>query len=465
MLIRPTMLNETFQPGISHLKDLNNISEKKSSIVPTVLPQNKVMAQIQQTAGSSVKRGEEVQHQMYKIEPQSKTKYGFRKVTFLQSYDYGNRDIFRLLTYMSLTLRIFTLEYLMGRNSSPGRMILEMEKKILTGQEFWGAIDRQNNRSDINMLKFGDHSEEIKQNLVENETAAGRVIDRILQRKRVWYELREDMNNVQTRLSRVNDLAKDLPHDKRTISHLNDMLILQHHAVFYTFLHGLENILEIYRDQNNNENYYKVLEVHDMAIKRQQGIILNLKNGFYVTQAGTHPSHINTQASDVDEFAAFMQQYNPIIDERALIPRQVNMTQRIYGVSSDIDMLSRDHLLDSWMSNYANLQNIFFNLDDRSRGTIGTNFPQLDELKENFLVYKGIIEPPRVKNSEASPRSGPESGDEGAGARKMRKGQHFTTEFLLATVEILSFKIEANHLQRVLMGWLSGEGKVPETTE
>ena len=81
----------------------------------------------------------------------------------MQSYDYGNRDIFRLLTYISLTLRIFTLEYLMGRNSSPGRMVLEMEKKVLTGQEFWNAIDRQNNRSDINMLKFGDHSEEIKE--------------------------------------------------------------------------------------------------------------------------------------------------------------------------------------------------------------------------------------------------------------------------------------------------------------
>ena len=34
------------------------------------------------------------------------------------------------------------------------------------------------------------------------------------------------MNNVQTRLNRVNDLAKDLPNDKRNISHLNDMLIL-----------------------------------------------------------------------------------------------------------------------------------------------------------------------------------------------------------------------------------------------
>ena len=39
------------------------------------------------------------------------------------------------------------------------------------------------------------------------------------------------------------------------------------------------------------------------------------------------------------------------------------------------------------------------------------------------------------------------------------------SEYLLATVEILSFKIEAAHLQRVLMGWISGEGKIPSTTQ
>ena len=39
------------------------------------------------------------------------------------------------------------------------------------------------------------------------------------------------------------------------------------------------------------------------------------------------------------------------------------------------------------------------------------------------------------------------------------------SEYLLATVEILSFKIEAAHMQRILMGWISGEGKIPSTTE
>lgn len=38
------------------------------------------------------------------------------------------------------------------------------------------------------------------------------------------------------------------------------------------------------------------------------------------------------------------------------------------------------------------------------------------------------------------------------------------TEYLLATVEILSYKIEAAHMQRVLMGWISGEGTLPGTT-
>ena len=142
------------------------------------------------------------------------------------------------------------------------------------------------------------------------------------------------------------------------------------------------------------------------------------------------------------------------------------MAQRIYGVSSDLDTMSRDCLLDSWMANYANLQNIFYNLDDRARSQIGTNFPQLDELKQNFLIYKGVIEAPQQKQTETSPLLGAESGDEATAPKLlMRKGQNYTTEYLLATVEILSFKIEAAHLQRVLMGWLSGEGKVPGDTK
>ena len=86
-----------------------------------------------------------------------------------------------------------------------------------------------------------------------------------------------------------------------------------------------------------------------------------------------------------------MQQYHPVIDERALIPKQVNMIQRIYGISSDLDSSSRDCLMDSWMCNYADLQNIFYNMEDKERSNIGTNFPQLDVLVKSYLIYKGIL--------------------------------------------------------------------------
>jgi len=186
---------------------------------------------------------------MYKVETSSRQKYGFRKVNFAEASDYGGKDIFRLLEYMTLILRIFTLEYLMGRNSTPGRQIIEMENKVTTGREFWTSFVNMNLTQDRNMLKYGDHSDQIKQRLVANETAADRVIDRILDRKRVWYELSEDMKTVKSRAGRLDKLAKDLPHERRTIHHLIDMLILQHQATFYHFLNGLENILEIYRDK------------------------------------------------------------------------------------------------------------------------------------------------------------------------------------------------------------------------
>ena len=71
------------------------------------------------------------------------------------------------------------------------------------------------------------------------------------------------MLQVQARVSKLDSLAKDLPHERRTIYHLIDLLILHHQATFYHFLNGLENILEIYRDKLQDEHFFKVIEVRD----------------------------------------------------------------------------------------------------------------------------------------------------------------------------------------------------------
>ena len=53
--------------------------------------------------------------------------------------------------------------------------------------------------------------------------------------------------------------------------------------------------------------------------------------------------------------------------------------------------------MNSYMKDYNNLKNAFYNIDDSQRAIIGTNFMQVDEVVNDFLVYKGLIEPPKKK--------------------------------------------------------------------
>ena len=113
-----------------------------------------------------------------------------------------------------------------------------------------------------------------------------------------------------------------------------------------------------------------------------------MRNGFYVTQAGISARYMAAQSNDQREFEQFMQSYKPVVDERELVPREVNITKRIFGYTASLDLLSKDSLMNRYMRDYNNLENAFYNMDDRQRAMIGTNFGQGDPVVDDFLVYK-----------------------------------------------------------------------------
>ncbi len=78
------------------------------------------------------------------------------------------------------------------------------------------------------------------------------------------------------------------------------------------------------------------------------------------------------------------------------------------------------------------LLSAFYNMEDDARALIGANFTQVDEYIDDYLIFKGLKESPNEP-------------------KKMIKIYYH--ELLLAQVEILSFKIEASHLERVIMCW------------
>ena len=101
-------------------------------------------------------------------------KYSMRKVFFKEAYSYGQKDSFKLLQFLTCMLRIFNLEYLMGRNNTPASQVQEMEQAVYTGREFWGKIDKNNDSMDKRQIEG---------------SASDAVIKKILERKNHWTDL------------------------------------------------------------------------------------------------------------------------------------------------------------------------------------------------------------------------------------------------------------------------------------
>lgn len=145
---------------------------------------------------------------MYRVE--GKQKYALRKVYFKEAYAYGHKESFNLLCYISLILKIFNLEYFMGRNSCPGLLVNELESQVNCGLEFWNKITKKRQQMDTDFLRFGDNSQQVKRDLMLKKSATERVIDRILQRKRDWVELHEHMSSIKTRIFKINDFVQGM---------------------------------------------------------------------------------------------------------------------------------------------------------------------------------------------------------------------------------------------------------------
>jgi hypothetical protein len=82
----------------------------------------------------------------------------------------------------------------------------------------------------------------------------------------------------------------------------------------------------------------------------------------------------------------------------------------------------------------------FLNLDDEQRTFLATNFQQLEEGVTEYLVLQGLVPDPSASGAR---------GEDG----KARIHISRPVDILRARVEFLGLRVEARHLQRVLMCW------------
>ena len=90
-----------------------------------------------------------------------------------------------------------------------------------------------------------------------------------------------------------------------------------------------------------------------------------MKNGYYITQAAISPLDMKCDAFDpLAENDQFLQAYQPVIDEKNLIPKEITAIRRIFGHQNSLDHYSKDSFLQSHVKNYSHLKSAFYNFDD-----------------------------------------------------------------------------------------------------
>lgn len=156
-------------------------------------------------------------------------------------------------------------------------------------------------------------------------------------------------------------------------------------------MNGVENALDIYLDHNSQDNFAKVQEVQATLARRDHGFNL-LGNGHYLNQGARAARDVDSASPLLRDHDEFLKCYQPVIDETALIPSQLTLVRRLYGRESRLRSKAQPAVLNQALPSYWRMDGTFFNMDDEQRSFLATNFHQLDEGLEEYLVFEGLIE-------------------------------------------------------------------------
>lgn len=137
----------------------------------------------------------------------------------------------------------------------------------------------------------------------------------------------------------------------------------------------------------------------------------------------------------------------PVIDEHCLIPKEVRVVQKLYGYSA---MAANRDLTIGYSELIAGA---FYNMDDESRSKLGSTFEDADESIEEYLQFKELAANPNQQK------------DSSGKIPTMVKGKDHAFDVLLAIVELYGMKVEASHLERVMMCWKLGGEQLPLCTQ
>lgn len=141
-----------------------------------------------------------------------------RLVSFKEAANFSSAQT-EVLQYSTILLQILSLEYLMGRNHSPGSQVLELEDAVASGRAPWA------NDPAKTALEKPEDSPALR-------NATSRVIAKIMKARRAKVDLAEDLSAVARRLKQMDAYLEGASSDQLRMPGLLELLRLQHQASY-----------------------------------------------------------------------------------------------------------------------------------------------------------------------------------------------------------------------------------------
>jgi hypothetical protein len=141
-----------------------------------------------------------------------------RLVSFKEALNYSKAQT-EVLQFSSILLQIVSLEYLMGRNHSPGAQVLELEDSVSAGRAPWTTDPTK-------------AALEKPEDSVVLRNATSKVIAKIMKARRAKVDLAEDLAAVARRLTQIDEFLKTTNSEQLRLPYLLDLLRLQHQTCY-----------------------------------------------------------------------------------------------------------------------------------------------------------------------------------------------------------------------------------------
>ena len=304
-------------------------------------------------------------------------KGGIIEANFAEAYSYGGK-VFDLLVYLTLVKNIFDLEYSICKLNSSGEDILNLESQVLSGQVFW------KDEKALYEPQFGveEGSDEDKEYdfPIPTETISDKLIRQIVKEKREKKHLADDMEKIKENFKKMTKYVKNP--DNKNLQKATNILINHHQLFYYTFLHGMEKAQDKYLEKDDHTEFRLLQDYLNHFTNKYEGIITR-DNGYHINQALITPSGCDIEQEFYTDYEDFNKAYQPVVDEKYLIPSYIRLIHQIYGEKS-LNNLRRSQYSSHFPENgYSCLKWCFLNLNDIERVCTYTTYKSVrDELED-----------------------------------------------------------------------------------